>query len=125
MVTCLDEEQKKNENKPKHKLVVVKESIGLSNSASISTISGSIAQGYEALSSTFDVRQKSIANSFNLEENVQYLKQIAESLEKSVKLTEQQRQQAVEDAKRERRRFYISTAIAIVAIIVTIAVTFL
>lgn len=77
--------QEKGEDKPKHKLVVVKETIGLSDSASVSTLSGSIAQGYEALSSTFDVRQKGIADSFNLGENVQYLKQIAESLEKQGK----------------------------------------
>lgn len=120
----MGEEQEKNENKPKHKLVVVKDSIGLSDSVSVSRISGSIAQGYEALSSTFDVRQKGIADSFSLGENVQYLKQIAESLEKSAKLAEQQRQEAIEDARRQRKWFYISTAIAIVAIIVTVVVTF-
>jgi hypothetical protein len=113
----MSEEQDKNENKPKHKFVVVKENIGLSDSVSVSAISGSIAQGYEAVSSTFDVRQKNIADSFSLGENVQYLKQIAQTLE-------QQRQEAIEDAKKQRRWFYISTAIAIVAIIVTVIVAF-
>lgn len=118
----MGEEQNENENKPKHKLVVVRDSIGLSDS--VSTISGSIAQGYNALSSTFDVRQKNIADSFNLGENVEYLRRIAESLDKSVKLAEKQREEAIEDAKRQRKWFYISTAIVIVAIIITVVVAF-
>jgi hypothetical protein len=122
MVMVMGEEQNENENKPKHKLVVVRDSIGLSDS--VSTISGSIAQGYNALSSTFDVRQKNIADSFNLGENVEYLRRIAESLDKSVKLAEKQREEAIEDAKRQRKWFYISTAIVIVAIIITVVVAF-
>jgi hypothetical protein len=118
MVKVMGEGQNETENKPKHKLVVVQDGIRFSDSVSVSTISGSIAQGYTALSPTFDVRQKGIADSYNLGENVQYLKEIAESMEKSVKLAQQQRAEAIEDARKDRNRFYVGVAIGIVGIVV-------
>jgi hypothetical protein len=48
------------------------------------------------------------------------LKSIAESEKEQVRLMEQQRKDAMEDAKRQKKRFYISTALNIIAIIVTL-----
>lgn len=86
----------------------------------ISTITGSLAEAYNQLSGTFNVHQKNIADSYNLGSNFETLKSIAESEKEQIRLMEQQRRDAVEDAKRQKRFFYISTAIAVVAVIVAV-----
>jgi hypothetical protein len=58
----------------------------------------------------FDVMQRGLADSLDLEGNIQYLKQIAENQEKALRLAEKQSEEVVKDAKRQRRSFYISTA---------------
>jgi hypothetical protein len=50
------------------------------------------------------------------------LKSIAESEKEQVRLMEQQRKDAMEDAKRQKRFFYISTAISVTEITVAIIV---
>jgi hypothetical protein len=54
------------------------------SSSSISTISGSIQQTFETLRGTFDLNQKTIADSMHIDQNLDYLKKIAVSMEKSV-----------------------------------------
>ena len=98
------------------------EVLGLADSAK--TITGSLADGYAKLSGSFDVQQKSIAGSYNFassfERLTETLKNIAESDKKLVQLTEQQRNDAIQEAKKQRKRLYITTAIAIIAIVVSI-----
>lgn len=101
------------------------EVIGLADSAQ--TITGSLEQGYAQLSGTFNVQQKRIANSFNFPENFETLRSIADTekeqmkiMEEQMRLMEQQRKDALEDAKRQRRYFYVSTAIAVFALIIAI-----
>jgi len=99
----------------------ISETMGLADSVqTISTITGSLAEGYNQLSGTFNVQQKSIADSYNLGPNFETLKSIAESEKEQVRLMEQQRKDAMEDAKRQKRFFYISTAIAVVAVIAAV-----
>jgi predicted glycosyltransferase involved in capsule biosynthesis len=98
--------------------------LGLADSAK--TITGSLADGYAQLSGTFNVQQKSIAGSYNFassfERLTETLKNIAESDKKLVQLTEQQRNDAIQETKKQRKWLYITTAITIIAIIVTIIV---
>lgn len=82
--------------------------------STISTISGSIKEGYTNLSGTFTIDQKRMADSLNYGEQVQYLKRIAENAEVSVKLAEQQRKEALEEAKTERRRFYTTLGVTVI-----------
>jgi DNA-directed RNA polymerase subunit RPC12/RpoP len=100
------------------------EVLGLADSAK--TITGSLADGYAQLSGTFNVQQKSIAGSYNFassfERLTETLKNIAESDKKLVQLTEQQRNDAIQETKKQRKWLYITTAITIIAIIVTIIV---
>lgn len=86
----------------------------------ITISSSAVVKAYEALSSTFDVQQKNIASSYELKENILILKQIAENSVKSVQLAEQQRDDAVNESKTEKKRFYISTTIAILAVIISV-----
>lgn len=97
-----------------------------------SNISGSINQGYAELKSTFNVNQNRIAETYNLDRNVPYLKQMAEAMDKTVKLAEeqrdlaiQQRDSAVKDAKKQIKLTYITIGIAIVTIVVTIILAFI
>lgn len=115
----------KTEDKPKTYVVKVADTITLADTASveaISTISGSIKQGIDALRGTFNTDQREMANSLNLDQNLEYLKKIAEELEKSRKLVEQQRDEAIKDAKRERRNFYVSLLVTIVLGVVAVIV---
>ena len=94
------------------------EVLGLVDSAK--TITGSLADGYAQLSGTFNVQQNRIADSVNFAPNLETLKSIAESEKEQVRLMEQQRKDAMEDAKRQKRFFYISTAIAVAAVIIAV-----
>lgn len=92
------------------------EVLGLADSAQ--TITGSLANGYAQLSGTFNVQQKTIAEAYNFGPSFQILKSISESEKEQIRIMEQQRNDAIEDAKRQKKRFYISTAIAVAALIV-------
>jgi DNA-directed RNA polymerase subunit RPC12/RpoP len=98
------------------------EILSLANSAQ--TITGSLENGYTQLSGTFNLQQKSIADSFNLassfESLSQTLKQVAESDKRLLELTELQRKDDIQEKKKQRKWLYIPTAIAIIAIIVAI-----
>ena len=59
---------------------------------------------------------------YNFGEQIQYLKQIAESVDKNVKLAEKQRNDAIQDAKRERKRFYVSLSVTIILGVVAVIV---
>jgi ABC-type antimicrobial peptide transport system permease subunit len=95
--------------------------MGLADSVqTISTITGSLAEGYNLLSGTFNVQQNRIADSFNFASDLEALKSIAESEKEQVRLMQEERKRAMEDAKKQKSFFYISTAIAIVAVIVAV-----
>lgn len=93
--------------------------------STISTITGSIEEGYTNLSGTFTTNQKRIADSYNYEEQIKLLKRIAESGEKRVKLAEKERKEAIQEAKTERKRFYISVGVSIVLGILAIIIAIL
>lgn len=111
-------EERKEENSPKYIVKTVEDAIGLADS--VQTITGSLTEGYNQLSGTFSVQQKSIADSVNFASNLETLKSIAESEKEQLRLMQEQRKNALEDAKRQKRFFYISTAIAVVAVIVAV-----
>ncbi|MGA2310258.1 MAG: hypothetical protein ABSG57_12030 [Candidatus Bathyarchaeia archaeon] len=119
------EKESEKEAKPKNYAVKASGEIKLSGAASatsISTISGSIQQDYGRLAETFDASQATIANTLHIDQSFEYLKKIADELEKSNKLAEEQRDEAVKDAKRERRNFYLSLAVSIVLGVVAVIV---
>jgi len=128
----MDDKKDEEEDKPKKFTVEIVEGMAFTDAASagaISAISGSIQQGFDTLRGTFNPNQNSIANSLHIDQNFDYLKKIADSMEKSVKLAEEQRdeairqrKEAVEDAKRERRNFYISLAVTIVLGVIALIV---
>ena len=100
--------------------------------ANFSKISGSINQAYSELKSTFDVKQNHIAEAYNLDNNIPHLKQIADAMNITVKLTEgqrdlalQQRDTAVKDYEKQLKFTYISTGVAVVAVVVAIIVGFI
>lgn len=111
------EKESENEAKSNNHSVKASGEINLSATASassISTISGSIQQSYGRLAETFDASQATIANTLHIDQNLDFLKKIADELEESNKLAKEQRDDAVKDAKRERRNFYISLAVTII-----------
>ncbi|MEM2107870.1 MAG: hypothetical protein QXL10_01105 [Candidatus Bathyarchaeia archaeon] len=89
------------------KTVAVSEELKLRDSVSVAE---KVLQGYELLSGTFNVSQVVIAQKFNLEENLKQL----------VELTKEQVEYSKKDSKKQDKRFYASTAIAIIAIIVAV-----
>jgi hypothetical protein len=95
------------------------EVLGLADSAQ--TITGSLANGYAQLSGTFSVQQRTIAEEYNFGPSLEVLKSISESEKEQIRIMEQQRNDAIEDAKKQRKRFYISTAIAVAALVVAVA----
>jgi hypothetical protein len=106
---------------PKHIVRIAKGSLELAASVqTISTITGSLAEGYNQLSGTFDVQQKTIADSVNFASNLETLRSIAESEKEQVKLMQQQRDDAVKDAKRQTIIAVIAIVVAVIAVIVTI-----
>ena len=121
---AMDDKKNEEEYKPKNYSVKIVEGMAFTDSASagaISAISGSIQQSYGTLAGTFSPHQTSIANSLHIDQNLDYLKKIAESMEKQVKLAEEQRDEAirqrkesVDDAKRDRRNFNISMAVTVI-----------
>lgn len=121
----MSEKESEKENKPKIHKVELVEGIKLKDSVSVntvSTVSGSIQQSFNTLRGTFDVNQNTIADSLRIDQNFEYLKDIAANMEKSVKLAEEQRDEAIKDAKRERRNFNISLAVTIVFGIVAVII---
>lgn len=117
----MGEKESEKEDKPKNYTVKLVEGMALTDTASadsITTISGSIKQSFDTLRGTFNVNQNSIANSLHIDQNLEYLKKIAEDMEKTVKLAEQRRDEAIEDAKKDRNRFYVGVVIGVVAIVV-------
>ena len=107
-------EEGKEENPPKYTVKTVEDAIGLADSVqTISTITGSLAEGYNRLSGTFSPQQKSIADTIRFEKGLEDITSIAENQKKLVKLTEQ-------DAQNRKWQSYISAVIAIIAIIVAI-----
>jgi len=122
----MGEKQKEGENKPRQFKVEIREGMAFADTTSaLTTVSGSIYHAISELSPTLDDQQKSIAEKYQLDDNTKYLKQIAESMDDVAKLAKKQRDDAIEDAKRQKRWSYVSTAIAVVAIIVTIIVALL
>jgi hypothetical protein len=85
----------------------------------VATVIDSLNEGYTQLSGTFTVDQKRIADSVVVP-NLQTLERIAKNEEEQTKLMRQQREDALEDARRQKKRFYISTVIALVALIVAV-----
>jgi len=121
----MGEKESEKEDKPKNYTVKLVEGMALTDAASansISTISGSIIQSFDTLRGTFNANQNNIANSLHIDQNLEYLKKIAETMEKALKLAEEQRDEAIKDAKRERRNFYLSLAVTIVLGVVTVIV---
>lgn len=117
----MSEKESEKEDRPKNYTVKLVEGMTLTSAVSadsISTISGSIKQSFDTLSGTFNINQKSIADSMHLDQNLEYLKKIAEELEKNRKLAEEQRDEAIKDARKERNRFYVGVVIGIVGIVV-------
>jgi len=116
----LPQKEYEKEDKPKNHSVKIADGIALADTASsssISTISGSIKQSFDTLRGTFDTNQKFIANSLHLERNLEYLPKIAESTEKAAKLAEEQRDEAIKEAKKDRNRFYVGVLIGAVGIV--------
>lgn len=100
--------------------------------ANFSNISGSINQAYSELKSSFDVKQNHIAEAYNLDNNIPYLKQIADAMNITLKLTEEQRDlalkqrdTAIKDYEKQLKFTYISIGVAVVAVVVTIVVAFI
>jgi predicted ribosome quality control (RQC) complex YloA/Tae2 family protein len=121
----MGEKEIEKEDKPKNYTVKIAEGMTLTAAASadsISTISGSIKQSFDTLRGTFNTNQNNIANTLHLDQNLEYLKKIAEELERSRKLAEEQRDEAIKDAKRERRNFYLSLAVTIILGVVAVIV---
>lgn len=121
----MGEKKSEKEGKPKKYTVKIGEGMALTGAASassISTISGSIKQSFDTLRGTFDASQSTIANSLHIDQNLEYLRRIAESMEKAEKLAKEQRDEAIRDAKRERRNFKISLAVTIVLGVVAVIV---
>ena len=117
----MPQKEYEKEDKPKNYSVKIADGIALADTASsssISTISGSIKQSFDTLRGTFDTNQKFIANSLHLERNLEYLQEIAESTEKAAKLAEEQRDEAIKEAKKDRNRFYAGIVIGVVGIVV-------
>ena len=109
----MSDEQKEDKTKPK--VVITRSySTGVIDSGSpistISALSGSIAEGYNQLSSTFSVNQANIAKSFDLEENVKQL----------VDLTKEQVVHSQKESKNRRNQWIITTAIALCALIISV-----
>ena len=114
-------EKKGNEESPKYIFKMVEDKIGLADSVQrISTITGSLADGYTQLSGTFNVDQKRIADSVNFASNLETLKSIAESEKEQVKLMQQQRDDAVKNARRQTIIAVIAVVVTVIAAIVTI-----
>lgn len=82
------------------------------------SVARSLVLGYSELAETFDAEQKTIANTSGVTSSMGEIEGITE-------LLKEQRENAKEDAKRQRRYFYVSTAIAVVAIIVAIITHYL
>ena len=117
----MPQKEYEKEDKPKNYSVKIADGIALADTASsssISTISASIKQSFDTLRGTFDTNQKFIANSLHLERNLEYLPKIAESTEKAAKLAEEQRDEAIKEAKKDRNRFYVGVLIGAVGIVV-------
>jgi len=117
----LPQNENEKEDKPKNLSVKIAEGIALADAASsssISTISGSIKQSFETLRGTFDTNQKFIADSLHLEQNLEYLQKMSENLEKAVQLAEEQRDEAIQEARKYRNRFYAGVMIGVVGIAV-------
>jgi predicted Holliday junction resolvase-like endonuclease len=117
----LPQEENEKEDKPKNYSVKIVDGIALADTgslSSISTISGSIKQSFETLRGTFDTNQKFIADYLHIEQKLECLPKIAESMEKTVKLAEEQRDEAIKEARRDRNRFYVGVVIGAVGIVV-------
>jgi hypothetical protein len=117
----LSEKENEKEDKPKNYSVKITEGIALADTASsssISAISGSIKQSFDALRGTFDTNQKFIADYLHLEQNLECLPKMSENLEKAVKLAEEQRDEAIKEAKKDRNRFYVGVVMGVVGIVV-------
>jgi hypothetical protein len=102
----LSEKENEKEDKPKNYTIKPVEVMTVMDEAdSISTISGSLRQGFAELRGTFNVNQNKMAKSLNFDQNLEYLKKIAEELEKSRKLAEEQRD---EQSKTQKEKEEIS-----------------
>jgi hypothetical protein len=115
------EKENEKEDKPKSYSVKIVEGIALADTASsssISTISSSVKQSFDTLRGTFDTNQKFIADYLHIEQNLEYLPEIAENMEKAVKLAEKQRDEAIKEARKDRNRFYVGVLIGVVGIVV-------
>lgn len=125
-MTNKDEKEEKGKIK-KHNITVTPVGIAFpdnypDNPNSLTAVSGSIYSAVSDLRSTFDVRQQNIAQTHNLDQNINYLRDIAESMKKTVDMAKKQRDDAIEDAKTERKRFYITLGITVILGIVAIIV---
>lgn len=117
----MPQKENEKEDEPKNYSVEITEGIALADTASsssISTISGSIKQSFDTLRGTFDTNQKFIADYLHLEQHLECLPKIAESMEKAVKLAEEQRDEAIKEARKDRNRFYVGVVIGVVGIVV-------
>jgi hypothetical protein len=110
-----------NEKPPKYIAKTVEDKIGLADSVqAISTITGSLAERYVQLSGTFNPNQKKIAAAINFASDLETLKSIAESEKEQVRLMQQQRDDAIKDARRQTIIAVIAIVVAVIAVIVTV-----
>lgn len=104
-------------------------------SGSVVTTSGSIVEGYNQLRGSFTVNQMNIAQQMNIENKITTLNTDTKKLDDSikeqvkltkdlVKLTKEQVDDAKKEAKTNRNRFYVTTIIAIIAVIIALKAIF-
>lgn len=117
----MSEKENEKEDKPKDYSAKIVEGIALADTASsisISAIIGSIKQSFDTLRGTFDTNQNFIADSLHIEQNLEYLPKMSENLEKAVKLAEEQRDEAIKEARKDQNRFYVGVVIGVGGIVV-------
>jgi hypothetical protein len=113
--------------KPEHYVVILEDKIGFSDNAktistamsTISTITGSLAEGYKDLSSSFTVGQKEIAQTYKFDQQIPYLKQIADNTQKTAKMMEEQVKDGKTNTTSQNRQFYIGLGVGIAIAIVS------
>ncbi len=113
--------------KPEHYTVVLEDKIGFAENAktistamsTISTVTGSLVEGYKDLSSSFTVKQKEIAQTYKFDQQIPYLKQIADNTQKTVELIEEQVKDGKTASILQTRQFRIGLGVGIVIAIVS------